>query len=59
MRTDRNDCAWSDQEIARLEDAMGQSGFFDDLERGKEGGERHAALNEQLEGLYEEWEGCL
>jgi ATP-binding cassette subfamily F protein 3 len=46
----------TESEIARLEDEMGQSGFFDDLERGKEGGERHAALNEQLDGLYGEWE---
>jgi len=46
-----------ESEITRLEAEMGQPGFFDDLERGKEGGERHAALNARLEELYGEWEG--
>jgi ATP-binding cassette subfamily F protein 3 len=45
-----------ESEITRLEAEMGQPGFFDDLERGKEGGERHAALNARLEELYGEWE---
>jgi ATP-binding cassette subfamily F protein 3 len=45
----------TEAEIARLEVEMGQPGFFDDLERGKAGGERHAALNLQLEELYAEW----
>ena len=49
--------ARAEGEIAGLEEEMGQPGFFDDLERGKAGGERHAALNEQLERLYGEWEG--
>ena len=49
--------ARTESEITRLEAEMGQPGFFDDLERGKAGGERHAALNEQLEKLYNEWEG--
>jgi ATP-binding cassette subfamily F protein 3 len=48
--------ACTESEIARLEVEMGQPGFFDDLERGKEGGERHAALNVRLEELYGEWE---
>jgi ATP-binding cassette subfamily F protein 3 len=43
--------------IACLEVEMGQPGFFDDPERGKDGGERHAALNSRLEELYGEWEG--
>jgi len=42
--------------IARLETDMAQPGFFDDAERGKDAGERHTALNEQLEGMYREWE---
>jgi ATP-binding cassette, subfamily F, member 3 len=42
--------------IALLEEEMAQTGFFDDPERGKEAGERHAALNEQLEQYYREWE---
>jgi ATP-binding cassette subfamily F protein 3 len=48
--------ARTESEVARLEAEMGQPGFFDDLERGKEGGERHAALNARLEELYGEWE---
>jgi ATP-binding cassette subfamily F protein 3 len=48
--------ARTEGEIARLEEEMGQPGFFDDLERGAAAGERHAALNEQLEKLYGEWE---
>jgi len=47
----------TEKEIARLEEEMNAPGFFDDPERGKEGGERHAALNERLEELYGEWEG--
>ena len=49
--------ARTESEIARLELEMGQPGFFDDPERGKDGGERHAALNARLEELYGEWEG--
>jgi len=49
--------ARTESEIARLEAEMGQPGFFDDPERGKAGGERHAALNVRLEELYGEWEG--
>ena len=49
--------ARTESEIARLEAQMGQTGFFDDQERGKEGGERHAAMNSRLEELYGEWEG--
>jgi ATP-binding cassette subfamily F protein 3 len=49
--------ARTESEITRLEAEMGQPGFFDDLERGKAGGERHAALNVRLEELYGEWEG--
>ena len=47
----------TEKEIARLEQEMNAPGFFDDPERGVEAGERHAALNERLEGLYGEWEG--
>jgi ATP-binding cassette subfamily F protein 3 len=49
--------ARTESEITRLEAEMGQPGFFDDPERGKAGGERHAALNVRLEELYGEWEG--
>jgi len=49
--------ARTESEIARLEAEMGQPGFFDDPERGKAGGERHAELNARLEELYGEWEG--
>jgi ATP-binding cassette subfamily F protein 3 len=49
--------ARTESEVADLELEMGQPGFFDDLERGKTSGERHAALNARLEGLYGEWEG--
>jgi ATP-binding cassette subfamily F protein 3 len=49
--------ARTESEIARLEAEMGQAGFFDDQERGKAGGERHADLNARLEELYGEWEG--
>jgi len=49
--------AATESEVARLEEEMGQPGFFDDPERGKAGGERHAALNARLEELYGEWEG--
>ncbi|NVN90173.1 MAG: ABC-F family ATP-binding cassette domain-containing protein [Desulfuromonadales bacterium] len=49
--------ARTESSIALLEEDMAQPGFFDDPERGKEAGERHAALNEQLEQLYAEWEG--
>ncbi len=47
----------TEKEIARLEEEMNSPGFFDDPQRGAEGGEQHAALNERLEKLYEEWEG--
>jgi ATP-binding cassette subfamily F protein 3 len=47
----------TEKEIARLEAEMNSPGFFDDPQRGAEAGERHAALNERLEGLYGEWEG--
>jgi len=45
-----------ESEIALLEEEMGQAGFFDDPERGRVAGERHAELNECLEKLYEQWE---
>jgi ATP-binding cassette subfamily F protein 3 len=45
-----------EKELAKLEGEMNTPGFFDDPERGQQGGERHAALNNQLEGLYGEWE---
>jgi ATP-binding cassette subfamily F protein 3 len=48
--------ARTESAIALLEEEMAQAGFFDDPARGKEAGERHAALNEQLEQLYGEWE---
>jgi ATP-binding cassette subfamily F protein 3 len=48
--------ARTEAEVACLEEEMGQLGFFDDLERGKEAGERHAALNARMEELYGEWE---
>jgi ATP-binding cassette subfamily F protein 3 len=49
--------ARTESEISFLEKEMGQPGFFDDPERGKAAGERHAALNVRLEELYGEWEG--
>jgi ATP-binding cassette, subfamily F, member 3 len=48
--------ARTESAIAFLEEEMAQDGFFDDPERGKEAGERHVALNEELEQLYREWE---
>jgi ATP-binding cassette subfamily F protein 3 len=42
--------------VAGLEAEMNAPGFFDDPERGLQGGERHAALNIQLEALYVQWE---
>jgi len=46
-----------EQEIVNLEKEMNAPGFFDDPERGVAGGEKHAALNHQLEELYQQWEG--
>ena len=48
--------ASTEKELAELEDEMNAPGFFDDPERGQQGGERHAALNLRLEELYGEWE---
>jgi ATP-binding cassette subfamily F protein 3 len=45
-----------EKELAQLEVEMNAPGFFDDPERGLQGGERHAALNGRLEKLYGEWE---
>jgi hypothetical protein len=45
-----------EKELALLEDEMNAPGFFDDPERGLQGGERHAELNGCLEKLYGEWE---
>jgi ATP-binding cassette subfamily F protein 3 len=45
-----------EKELALLEDEMNAPGFFDDPERGLQGGERHSLLNARLEKLYEEWE---
>jgi len=45
-----------EKELATLESEMNAPGFFDDPERGQQGGERHAALNTRLEELYREWE---
>jgi len=46
----------TEAEVAMLEVEMGEAGYFDDPERGKAGGERHATLNARLEELYGEWE---
>ncbi|MEI6207859.1 MAG: ABC-F family ATP-binding cassette domain-containing protein [Desulfuromonadales bacterium] len=46
-----------EKELAHLEDEMNSPGFFDEPERGQQGGERHAALNVRLEELYADWEG--
>ena len=48
--------ASTEKELELLEVEMNSPGFFDDPERGQQGGERHAALNEKLEELYGEWE---
>jgi ATP-binding cassette subfamily F protein 3 len=45
-----------EKELAILEVEMNAPGFFDDPERGLQGGERHAELNGRLEKLYGEWE---
>ncbi|MDD5287433.1 MAG: ABC-F family ATP-binding cassette domain-containing protein, partial [Desulfuromonadaceae bacterium] len=45
-----------EKELATLESEMNAPGFFDDPERGQQGGERHSALNARLEELYREWE---
>jgi ATP-binding cassette subfamily F protein 3 len=44
-----------EKELAQLEGEMNAPGFFDDPERGLQGGERHAELNGRLEKLYSEW----
>ncbi len=49
--------AQAEKELAQLEIEMNAPGFFDDPERGVQGGERHAALNARVEALYGEWEG--
>ncbi|MSN25304.1 MAG: ATP-binding cassette domain-containing protein [Geobacter sp.] len=46
----------TEKELALLEVEMNSAGFFDDPERGQQGGERHATLNSRLEELYGEWE---
>ncbi len=48
--------AAAEKELELLEAEMNSPGFFDDPERGQQGGERHAALNTKLERLYGEWE---
>jgi ATP-binding cassette subfamily F protein 3 len=45
-----------EKELAILEVEMNAPGFFDDPERGVQGGERHASLNERLAKMYGEWE---
>jgi ATP-binding cassette, subfamily F, member 3 len=45
-----------EKELALLEAEMNAPGFFDDPERGLQGGEHHAGLNARLEKLYGEWE---
>jgi len=45
-----------ERQIADLEAEMNSPGFFDDPERGLLGGERHTALNQRLEELYQQWE---
>jgi ATP-binding cassette subfamily F protein 3 len=45
-----------EKELTTLEVEMNAPGFFDDPERGVQGGERHAALNARLAELYGEWE---
>ena len=54
--TDPEMLAYAHEELAQLEKEMNAQGFFDDPERGLQGGERHAALNGTLEELYNEWE---
>ncbi|MBI5485109.1 MAG: ABC-F family ATP-binding cassette domain-containing protein [Deltaproteobacteria bacterium] len=46
-----------EKELALLETEMNEAGYFDDPERGLQGGERHASLNERLGELYGKWEG--
>ncbi len=48
--------ASTENELGLLEVEMNSPGFFDDPERGQQGGERHSALNTRLEELYGEWE---
>jgi len=47
--------ARTEEQIARLEEDMARPGYFDDPERGKAAGERHADLNRRLEELFGEW----
>jgi ATP-binding cassette subfamily F protein 3 len=56
LSTVEDEIARIEAEIRLLEEEMGQPSFFDDPQRGKEGGERHAALNNNMEELYREWE---
>jgi ATP-binding cassette subfamily F protein 3 len=48
--------AGTEKELATLEVEMNAPGFFDDPERGVQGGECHATLNGRLTQLYGEWE---
>jgi ATP-binding cassette subfamily F protein 3 len=45
-----------EKKLAILETEMNAPGFFDNPERGLQGGEYHSELNSRLEKLYEEWE---
>jgi ATP-binding cassette subfamily F protein 3 len=45
-----------EKQLATLEVEMNTPGFFDDPERGFQGGEHHATLNGRLAELYGEWE---
>lgn len=46
----------SERELALLERSMGETDFYADLDRAKEGADHHAVLTARISGLYEEWE---
>lgn len=50
------DISVTEAAIGKLEQEMGKEGFFDDPERGRKAGERHAELNLRLEDLYRDWQ---
>ncbi len=46
----------AEQELASLEEQLADPDFFSDPERGRRGGETHAALTARIATLYGEWE---
>ncbi len=46
----------AEQELALLEQVMGEPDYFSDVERSREGTKKHDALTYQITTLYNEWE---